>query len=143
MTVLDDLFAAAAAARSRAYAPWSKFPVGAAIRAASGAIYSGCNVENAAFPLGVCAETAAITAMILAGDSRIIDIVVSGCGDAPVTPCGACRQRIHEFASDATRIHCGNARVVLASYGMRELLPHAFGPDDLATVATKASESTS
>ena len=142
MPGLDELFEAAKAARGRAWAPYSKFPVGAALRAGSGAIYAGCNVENAALPLGVCAETAAITAMILAGDSRIVDIVVSGCGEAPVTPCGACRQRVHEFADAETRVHCGNARGIVASYSMRELLPHAFGPDDLAVAAMKTGEKT-
>ena len=128
---LDALFAAAKAARERAYAPYSRFSVGAAIRAASGAIYAGCNVENAAYPQGSCAEAGAIAAMALAGERRIVDIVVVGDGEDLCTPCGGCRQRIREFADAATRVHVAGLAGVRASFALEDLLPHSFGPRHL------------
>jgi cytidine deaminase len=95
---LSELFAAAKAAQAKAYAPYSRFKVGAALRTSSGAIYSGGNVENAAYPEGVCAESSAISAMAGAGERRIAEICVVGEGEALCTPCGGCRQRIREFA---------------------------------------------
>jgi cytidine deaminase len=130
MSDLDELLAQAREAMSRAYAPYSRFPVGVALRAESGRVYVGCNVENAAFPSGTCAEAGAISSMIVAGDSRIIDLVVVGNGDI-VTPCGACRQRIFEFSDMRTRIHCAGTQGIRSSHGMGDLLPHAFGPHDL------------
>ena len=106
---LAALFEAALRARRHAHAPYSRFAVGAAVRSASGAIFAGCNVENAAYPSGVCAETAAIAAMVYAGEREIADILVLGQGDEPLTPCGACRQRILEFATPQTLIHCASA----------------------------------
>ena len=98
-TAIDaQLFAAAERVRRNAHVPYSHFPVGAAILADDGAIYAGCNVENAAYPLGNCAEASAIAAMIAAGAKRITRIYITGNGDVPVTPCGGCRQRIREFA---------------------------------------------
>ena len=94
----DDLIAAADTARARAYAPYSGFQVGAAIRSASGAIHLGCNVENVAYPEGTCAEAGAIAAMIAAGDSEIAEVAVIADGSAPVPPCGGCRQKLAEFA---------------------------------------------
>jgi cytidine deaminase len=128
---LDALFAAAKAARERAYAPYSRFLVGAAIRAPSGAIYAGCNVENAAYPQGACAEAGAIAAMALAGERRIVDIVVVGDGEGLCTPCGDCRQRIREFADATTRIHVAGLAGLRASFALEELLPHSFGPEHL------------
>jgi cytidine deaminase len=128
---LDALFAAAKAARERAYAPYSHFLVGAAIRAPSGAIYAGCNVENAAYPQGSCAEAGAIAAMALAGERRIVDIVVVGDGEDLCTPCGGCRQRIREFADAGMRIHVAGLAGVRASFTLEELLPHSFGPGHL------------
>ena len=125
---LDALFAAAKAARERAYAPYSRFSVGAAIRAPSGAIYSGCNVENAAYPQGSCAEAGAIAAMALAGGRRIVEIVIVGDGEDLCTPCGGCRQRIREFADAVTRVHVAGLEGVRASFTLDELLPHSFGP---------------
>jgi cytidine deaminase len=130
---LEALFAAALAAHSHAYAPYSRFCVGAAIRAPSGAIYSGCNVENAAYPQGSCAEAGAIAAMALAGERRIVDIVVVGDGEALCTPCGGCRQRIREFSDTQTRIHVAGPEGVRASFMLDELLPHSFGPGHLRT----------
>ena len=99
---LGELFAAARAAQANAYAPYSRFQVGAALRTRNGAVYSGCNVENAAYPQGSCAEAGAIAAMALAGERRIAEILVVGDGDGLCTPCGGCRQRIREFADNAT-----------------------------------------
>ena len=105
---MDDLLAAAAAARANAYAPYSGFPVGAALRAASGRIYAGCNVENAAFPQGQCAEASAIGAMVAAGEREIVEVAVVGGGEGLCTPCGGCRQRLAEFAGPETPVHlCG------------------------------------
>ena len=99
MSDLDGLFQAARAAQDKAYAPYSRFKVGAAIASVDGRIFAGCNVENAAYPVGSCAEAGAISAMVAAGGSRIAAIVVVGDGEHLVTPCGGCRQRIREFAA--------------------------------------------
>jgi cytidine deaminase len=131
MAVIDDLFAAARAAQAAAYAPYSRFRVGAAVLGASGRIYPGCNVENAAYPQGACAETGAISAMALAGERSIAAILVVGDGDALVTPCGGCRQRIREFAAADTPIHIAGPEGVRRSFTLDELLPASFGPDHL------------
>lgn len=128
---LDDLFLAARAAQARAYAPYSGFSVGAAIRDGQGRIHAGCNVENAAYPQGACAETGAVSAMILAGGSRIAEIVVVGDGPELVTPCGGCRQRIREFAQAGTPVHIAGPEGVRRSFRLDELLPFSFGPDNL------------
>jgi cytidine deaminase len=130
---LAALFDAARAAQSKAYAPYSRFNVGAALRTPSGAIFSGCNVENAAYPQGACAEAGAIGAMALAGERRITEILVVGDGEGLCTPCGGCRQRIREFADPATPIHVAGPEGVRASFTLGELLPHAFGPEHLST----------
>lgn len=127
MDPVRELLAAACAAYQNAHAPYSDFPVGAAIRAASGRIYVGCNVENASYPVGTCAEAGAIAAMVVAGDTRISEIAVIGARRI-VTPCGACRQRIAEFGDAATRIHCSGPGQATLNYTLGDLLPHAFGP---------------
>lgn len=129
---VQALFDAAATVMSRAYAPYSRFPVGAAIRSTTGVIYAGCNVENAAYPEGVCAETGAISAMAAAGERRIRAIVVVGDGTDLCTPCGGCRQRIREFADAATVVHVGDATGLRAAFTLDDLLPRSFGPDNLA-----------
>ena len=129
---LGDLFDAAKAAHANAYAPYSRFHVGAAIRTPEGDIFSGCNVENAAYPQGACAEAGAIGAMALAGERRIAEILVVGDGEGLCTPCGGCRQRIREFADAATPIHVAGPEGVRASFTLGELLPHAFGPEHLS-----------
>ena len=128
---LAELFAAAKAARTKAYAPYSRFSVGAAIRTPSGAIYSGGNVENAAYPEGWCAETSAIAAMAQAGERRIAEICVVGDGEALCTPCGGCRQRIREFADDSTLVHVAGPEGVRATFRLAALLPDSFGPGHL------------
>lgn len=128
------LFASAQLAQSRAYAPYSGFRVGAALRTPEGAVFSGCNVENAAYPSGTCAEAGAIAAMIAGGSGRIQDIVVLGDGEALVTPCGSCRQRNREFALPGTRIHVAGPQGIRRSFTLDALLPFSFGPDNLQPV---------
>ena len=134
-TAMDEplraLFEAAAAARERAYAPYSRFRVGAALRTPSGRIHAGCNVENAAYPTGTCAEAGAIGAMVAAGERAIVEILVVGEGPGLVTPCGACRQRIREFGAPGTAIHAADPANLRATFRLEELLPEAFGPDNL------------
>ena len=127
-----DMLEQARAAIARAYAPYSRFPVGAVVRGESGALYAGCNVENAAFPLGSCAEASAISAMVLAGERRILEVLVIGKGPALVSPCGGCRQRLHEFAGDATPVHICDADGLRRTVTLGELLPLSFGPGNLA-----------
>ena len=134
MTITDQdksLFTAAEAIRAKAYAPYSNFHVGAAILADDGNIYSGCNIENAAYPQGNCAETSAIAAMIAGGAKRIKRIYVTGPGTAPVTPCGGCRQRIREFADLDVEVisHGVDGEALVQTLG--QLLPHSFGPEYL------------
>jgi cytidine deaminase len=126
-----DLIEAAIAAMAKAYAPYSNFPVGAAVRGASGSIYAGCNVENAAYPQGCCAEASAISAMVMGGETRIVEVAVAGKGDALVTPCGGCRQRLREFAADDLVIHICGPKGLRRTATLGELLPLSFGPDNL------------
>ena len=130
-SALAELFKAAKAAQRQAYAPYSRFQVGAAIRAPSGAVFAGCNVENAAYPQGACAETGAIGQMALSGERRIAEILVVGDGEALVTPCGGCRQRIREFAGPDTPIHIAGPEGVRATFTLDQLLPQSFGPENL------------
>ncbi len=127
-----DLINAAIAAMKKAYAPYSHFPVGAALRAASGTVYAGCNVENAAYPEGCCAEASAISAMVLGGDTKIAEVAVAGTGEGLVTPCGGCRQRLREFAADDVLIHICGPQGLRRTVTLGELLPLSFGPDNLA-----------
>ena len=122
----DPLFAAAKAAMGKAHAPYSKFQVGAAILADNGRIYGGCNVENASYPEGVCAETSAISAMVLDGGARIREIAVVGLGRDLVTPCGGCRQRIREFGTKDTMIHLCGPKGRRKSFTLGDLLPQSF-----------------
>ena len=126
-----ELVAAAISAMSHAYAPYSSFFVGAAIRDENGQIHSGANVENAAYPQGACAEVGAISAMIMAGGRKIDAIAVAGKGDVLCTPCGGCRQRIREFAEAATPIIIADETGERARFTLAEILPHSFGPDNL------------
>lgn len=129
---INALFEAALHARKRAYAPYSHFSVGAAVLGVTGAIYAGCNVENAAFPVGACAEANAIGACVMAGEIRITAALVLAASPQAVTPCGACRQRLREFCSDDTLIYAANMSGVIASFTLNALLPHSFGSDHLS-----------
>ncbi len=131
MTEDSDIVAAARAAMARAYAPYSRFKVGAAVRGESGRLYAGCNVENAAYPQGWCAEASAIAAMVMAGETRIVEVAVMGGGEAPCTPCGGCRQKLYEFAGDDLPIHVCGPQGLRQTVTLGELLPHAFGPENL------------
>jgi len=124
-----DLLERARAAMDKAHAPYSNFPVGALVRGASGTWYAGCNVENAAYPSGNCAETSAIAALVLAGERRIEEVVVMGRGEALVTPCGGCRQRLREFASDEVEIHICGPEGRRKTVTLGDLLPLSFGPE--------------
>ena len=130
---MDDLLHLARRMMLHAYAPYSKFHVGAAVRAEDGSIHGGCNVENAAYPQGTCAEAGAIAAMVAAGGRRIAEAAVVGAGDALVTPCGGCRQKLREFASSDLVVHvCDETGRVRRSFTLAELLPQSFGPENLS-----------
>lgn len=135
MTDFDRLFAAASAARAKAHAPYSNYAVGAALLADDGNIYAGCNVENAAFPEGWCAETTAIGHLVMGGAKRIVRAVVVASridgervpGGRFCTPCGGCRQRLSEFAaSPATEIWAADPDGASQRFTMAELLPAGF-----------------
>lgn len=126
-----ELVEAAIGAHLQAYCPYSNYRVGAAIRTGSGAVVVGCNVENAAYPLGSCAEAGAIAAMVAAGERTIVEVVVVTDGATPGTPCGGCRQRIREFAGPAVWVHSVSSTGVVVSTTVAELLPHSFGPEFL------------
>ena len=129
---VEALFAAAKDAFANAYAPYSHFPVGAALLTPEGEIFSGCNVENAAYPQGACAEAGAISAMARAGRRQIAEVVVVGGGGGGLcTPCGGCRQRLREFASADTPIHIAGPEGVKVSFTLAQLLPESFGPENL------------
>jgi len=130
-TEIDDLFAAALEVQAKAHAPYSNFRVGAAVRTASGRIFAGCNVENAAYPQGSCAEAGAISAMVAAGEKQIVAVLTVCDGEAIGTCCGGCRQRLREFAAGNTPIYAAGPDGVRATFTLDELLPHSFGPEHL------------
>ena len=127
----DDLFAAAVAAMKHAHAPYSGFRVGAAIRTPGGTVYAGCNIENASYPEGTCAETAAIGHMIMGGENEIAEVAVVAEKKDLITPCGGCRQRLAEFGSPETRIHLCDSEGVRETVSLGDLLPMAFGQEAL------------
>lgn len=120
----------AALARSRAYAPYSNFNVGAALLCASGAVYLGCNVENAVYPAGICAERGAIAAAIAAGERIFVRMVVLAGSARPVPPCGICRQVMAEFAPGMTLL-LANLDGTLEETTPAALLPGAFNASDI------------
>ncbi|HYC30706.1 MAG TPA: cytidine deaminase [Gemmatimonadales bacterium] len=125
----DPLVTAARAAQQQAYAPYSRFRVGAALEADDGRVFVGCNVENASYGLTICAERAAVCAAVSAGARRLRRAVVATDIDPPAAPCGACRQVMSEFGADLSVTAVGPGQSV--SWTMRELLPAAFGPEQL------------
>jgi homotetrameric cytidine deaminase len=127
-----ELVAMARDAVSRAYAPYSDFPVGAALRTVDGRRYAGANVENAAYPQGQCAEASAIGALVAGGGGRIAEVVVAAPSRELCTPCGGCRQRLREFTADDAPIHLVDLERVRRTTSLGELLPLSFGPDHLA-----------
>ncbi|MDR3376340.1 MAG: cytidine deaminase [Ancalomicrobiaceae bacterium] len=135
MARLDDLFAAAAAARVKAYAPYSHFHVGAAILAPDGTVNAGCNIENAAYPEGTCAEAGAIAHLVMAGETRIAEIAIvggpAGAGEILCPPCGGCRQKIREFGGLTAKIHLRDEKGTVRTFTVADLLPVSFGPESL------------
>lgn len=136
-TVIDSemlarLVEQAVAVRSQAYAPYSQFAVGAALLDDLGEIRLGVNVENAAYPIGNCAEASAIAAMILGGGRTIRAIAVAGSGPLLCSPCGGCRQRIREFANEETVVAMAAGGKLAKVMRLAELLPESFGPENLA-----------
>ena len=134
MDIVSDLHKAASAARKNSYSPYSNFKVGAALLGADGKIYAAANVENAAYPQSQCAEASAIGVMVAAGCIEIKEILVlaESPGPDPVSPCGGCRQRLNEFAAPDVVVHMANEKGVVGTITMGELLPHSFGPKQLA-----------
>ena len=118
-------------AMSKAYVPYSNYPVGALIVTNNGNTYSGCNVENASYPLGNCAEASAIASMILGGEKKIKTIYIMTKNDEGGIPCGGCRQRIREFSDENTQIMMCSPDGVQNRINLSELLPHSFGPEYL------------
>ncbi len=125
----EQLLEQAAQARQQAYAPYSGYPVGAAVLTGTGRIFPGANVENAAYPSGMCAERAAVFGAVSAGerDIRAVAVVTDNAG----APCGSCRQVLSEFGPEATVILADPAGKVRLETDLKNLLPHAFGPEDL------------
>ena len=130
MTDLDALVAAAKDVRERAHAPYSGFFVGAAL-SAGGRVFTGVNIENASYPLSVCAERNAAAAMVASGQTRILAVAVATNAVHPTPPCGGCRQVLWEFADADTPVVAEGTDGVRARWRLGDLLPHAFGPDDL------------
>ncbi len=118
---------AALAVRENAHAPYSNFKVGAAIRAGSGTVYIGCNVENVAYPEGTCAEAGAIAAMIAAGDKELTEVYVVASSPHPVPPCGGCRQKLAEFGKGDVVVTMATADGLETKTTIADLLPGAFG----------------
>lgn len=123
---MEELVGAAALVREKAYAPYSRFKVGAAVRGASGAIYQGCNVENVAYPEGTCAEAGAIAAMVAAGETRLTAVAVIADSPAPVPPCGGCRQKLAEFGLAAVPVTLATTDGARLSTTIGALLPGSF-----------------
>jgi cytidine deaminase len=128
---LDEMLGAARAIMPRAYVPYSGFHVGAALLDEAGMILTAVNVENASYPLSVCAERNAAAAIVGAGRGRILAVAVATDADTPTPPCGGCRQVLWEFGDADTPVMAEGANGVRARWRLGELLPHAFGPDDL------------
>lgn len=123
---MEDLMAAAQAIRAKAYAPYSSFHVGAALRTPGGRVFTGTNVENAAYPLGTCAEAGAIAAMVAAGETRIVEVAIAGSGEGPCVPCGGCRQRLAEFAAGDVPVRMSGTASGEQTVTLGELIPLAF-----------------
>ena len=128
MSLLDE----ARKVRENAHAPYSHFKVGAAIRTDTGAVFTGCNVENLAYPQGTCAEAGAIAAMCAAGERRIIAVAVIADAPDPVPPCGGCRQKLREFAAPEVPVTMATTDGAERTMTLGELLPGAFVPEHMS-----------
>lgn len=125
----EALFAAASAAMDKAYAPYSRFPVGAALRGENGRLFAGCNIENASYPEGWCAETSALSAFVMEGGGRITDVCVTARKMRRIMPCGGCRQRLSEFVTSDARLHlCGDGGVE-ETIAFADIFPRGFDLD--------------
>ena len=127
MSLLDD----ARTVRENAYAPYSKFAVGAALKTSDGTVFKGVNVENVAYPEGTCAEAGAIASMCAAGGREIAEIAVIADAPAPVPPCGGCRQKIAEFAGPDVVVTMGTTEGAVLKMTVAELLPGRFSADHM------------
>ena len=130
MSLMDD----AARVRENAYAPYSNFKVGAALKTASGAVYVGCNVENVAYPEGTCAEAGAIAAMVAAGETEFVEAAVIADSPDPVPPCGGCRQKLKEFAAPGTQVTMGTTAGLTKTVSVDDLLPGGFDAGHMENV---------
>jgi cytidine deaminase len=128
---IEPMLELARRALANAHAPYSRFRVGACVRAASGRLHVGCNVENVSYPVGQCAEAGAIGAMVAAGDREIVEVLVLTEGAEPCPPCGRCRQQLAEFARPEARIHLCGPEGLRVTTTLGALLPLAFGPETL------------
>ncbi|MXU66116.1 cytidine deaminase [Oceanomicrobium pacificus] len=126
-----DLVNAARAVREKAYVPYSRFKVGAALRTESGAVIVGCNVENVAYPEGTCAEAGAIAAMVAQGETRITEVAVVADSPVPITPCGGCRQKLAEFGDPDMVVILANTVEETGRTTLGALLPGAFATEHL------------
>ena len=125
MAVKNEILAVAQKCRLNAYAPYSKFKVGAAVLSANGNIYGGCNVENASYPCGTCAEAGAIAAMVADGECKIAEIlIIADC--ERILPCGNCLQKIAEFGNEQTLIHSADLHGNIRTFTLKQLLPNNF-----------------
>lgn len=121
-----SLFAAAREAMGRAYAPYSRFPVGAAVKTEDGRIFAGCNIENASFPEGWCAETTALGHLVMAGGGRVTEIAVVAEKMPKIMPCGGCRQRLAEFAAQDALLHLCDRDGVVETVPFSTVFPRSF-----------------
>lgn len=126
MNNLQKMLHLAKQASKNAYAPYSNFHVGACILSDSDNFYCGCNVENISYPVGTCAEAGAVSAMVVGGDAKIKEILIYASSKELISPCGACRQRIAEFADNNTLVHLANDDGVKQTFKINELLPNSF-----------------
>lgn len=126
-----DLFEAARAAMANSYSPYSTFPVGAALRTTDGRIFAGCNIEVVSYPEGWCAETTALSHLIMAGGGEISEIAVIAEKMDRITPCGGCRQRLAEFAGPDTKLHLCDQSGVVETTTLGALLPQGFDTEVL------------
>lgn len=132
LTPLENkLFNLALAAREKAYAPYSEFPVGAALESTSGNFYSGANVENVSYPIGTCAEESAVAAMINGGDRQIRNILIVAGGNTLIAPCGACLQRLKEFAAPDMSVYLADPQGIKKNLKLSDLLPFGFSNTEL------------
>ncbi|MEO1239629.1 MAG: cytidine deaminase [Pseudomonadota bacterium] len=129
---MSDLLDAARRGFENAYAPYSNFKVGAAIRAADGTVFVGCNVENLAFPEGTCAEAGAIAAMVAAGQTKIAEVAVIADAPVPVTPCGGCRQKLAEFSGADVKVTLATTSGQTNIVTVADLLPYAFDTEQFS-----------